>query len=566
MDYSIKNIKIALVAIYSETYAMTGESHGISVLAGALRSSLGIASNNLIVLDMYAYEQSSSRYTDVMNELRNFAPDIVGFSCPYGSYTQFKKAYEDAAVRTFSPCPLVIFGGALPTYIPSSYLREIDSNAIVIQGEGEEALCDLVRYKTGEINLAQISNICYIDANSDTIIYNQRKQVDLSRAVLPYREHLPKLLERNAQIFVENSRGCAWGRCTFCSRKMYADDLCYLNYRRFPLTRLREDLLFLSFNGVHSVTFADEDFCGSGLDEMQEISDLLESLNLQISFDVSMNVNTIYCEQWSKTEKDRSRHLLHSLKNHGLRKVFLGVESGSATQIKRYNKRHSPNEAVGAINILRSTGIEIEIGFIMFDPLCTRSEVIENIVYLRDNNLADITSSLGSSLSLRLHMDSPYLKLLDDYELKNGISLYDRVYSNNDLNFSARYANKDVFLLQKFVQKANKTIRPLYYPLKSLSRYGEMGSLGKNSAFIKEIVVQLRRTYLSHIESCALNDNFCEEDILPSLHKVNSDIIEFYLNNEERLKRIATEANNNVLADTLTSFDAIVCANNVVQL
>ena len=71
MGCSIKNIKIALVAIYSETYAMTGESHGISVLAGTLCSSLGIADSNLIVLDMYAYEQSSSRYTDVMNELRN---------------------------------------------------------------------------------------------------------------------------------------------------------------------------------------------------------------------------------------------------------------------------------------------------------------------------------------------------------------------------------------------------------------------------------------------------------------------------------------------------------------
>jgi len=562
VDYFIKNIKIALVAIYSETYAMTGESHGISVLAGALRSRLGIASNNLIVLDMYAYEQSSSRYADVIYELKNFAPDIVGFSCPYGSYEQFRKAYKDAAVQTFSPCPLVIFGGALPTYIPLSYLREIDSTAIVIQGEGEEALCDLVRYKIGEIDLTQINNICYIDANSDTIIYNQRKQVDLSHAALPYREHLPKLLERNAQIFVENSRGCSWGRCTFCSRKMYADHLCYLNYRRFPLTRLREDLLLLSSKGVHSVTFADEDFCGSGLNEMQEISDLLESLNLQISFDVSMNVNTIYCEQWSKTDKDRSCHLLQSLKRHGLRKVFLGVESGSVTQIKRYNKKHSPNEAIVAINILRSIGIEIEIGFIMFDPLCTRAEVIENIVYLRDNNLADITSSLGSGLGLRLHMDAPYLKLLDKYEAKNGITLYDRVYSNNDLNFSAHYANKDVFLLHEFVQRANKTIRPLYYPLKSLSRYGEMGSLGKSSVFIKEIVVQLRRTYLSHIENCAMNDNFCEADILPALYKVNNDIVELYLNNRKQLKKISAETNNNVLEDTLNSFDAIVWANN----
>lgn len=557
MKSPLLNTKIALVAIYSETFAMTGESHGVSVLAGVLRTHLGITSDNLLVLDMYAYDQNT-RYAEVMLDLKNFCADIIGFSCPYGSYEQFKKIYKQTVFQEFSSHPLVLFGGALPTYIPEKYLNEIDNMAIVIQGEGEEALCDIVRYKVSEIALTSISNICYIDSYSGKIVYNKRKQVDLSTSVPPYREHLAKLLERNAQIFVENSRGCAWGMCTFCSRKMLYDDSCNLSYRRFPLSRLRDDLLFLSSNGVKSITFADEDFCGSGLDEMQEISDLLKLLDLNLSFDVSMNVNSIYCDKWSEAEKKRSKLLLRNLKSYGLRKVFLGVESGSINQLRRYNKKHSPDEAVEAIDILRANDIETEIGFIMFDPLCTRADVLENIMYLKKNGLADYASSLGSGLSLRLHMDSPYLKLLDEYEFDNSISLYDKVYNNNDLNYRSHYANKDVNLLYEFVQKANKTIRPLYYPLKSLSRYGEMGSLGKHVVVIKDIVVQIRRTYLSHIEKCTLNDNFNVIDISSALYSLNSDIINLYLSNISRLKEIAIETNNAVLKNTLQEFDSII--------
>jgi radical SAM superfamily enzyme YgiQ (UPF0313 family) len=551
-----KQIKVALLAIYSEKYAMTGETHGISVLAGVITNKYQLSSEDILVMDMYAYDQID-REKKIIDSLMNFKPNFVGFSCPYGSYEYIKDIFPSILQTIDENETIIIFGGALPTYIPHAFIKDIYQEAIVIAGEGENAICGIIDAVITGTALNQIPSISYYKHDTSEIIDVQRKQVDLFNICAPYRKHLPFLLAKKAQIFVENSRGCSWGQCTFCSRKMYTDNYSIKCYRRFPLSRLEEDLINLSNYGTTAVTFADEDFCGSGLEELTEIIQMFERLNLCIRFDVSMNVRTIYSNEWSDKRVELTFNALDKLKKHGLRKVFLGVESGSITQLKRYKKGHTPVEAIQAINFLRRIKVDIEIGFILFDPLCTLEEVKENIEFLCNNELAEITSSLGSGLELRLHIDSPYVKLLNEFESATGIALYRKEYQNDYLNYTSFYANESVKKLSNFVKVANKTIRPLYYPLKSLSRYGEYGSLGKYTELIKGIVVKIRQKYIARIRACAFG-SLNEDMLVSNLSVLKKDISTLFTDNKMILHEIATETGNGVLADVVLRYSELI--------
>ena len=564
MIMSRNDIKIVLVAMYSEKFAMVGETHGVSVLAGELIDKKIVKPQNLLVLDMYAYDQNA-RKENIIAEAISFKPNMIGFSCPYGSYDYLKAFYNKEVINKLRPNPMIVFGGALPTYIPEKYLSEIDEDAIVIRGEGEEAICCLAKSLISTTDYLTIDNISF--CQSGIIVHNKRKQVDLASVAPPYRGHLPDLLKTNAQIFVENSRGCAWGKCNFCSRNIYLDDYKKTEYRRFPLERLKKDLITLTEHGVKTITFADEDFCGSGLNEMLDIVTLLQHLyneKIKFVFDVSMNVNTIYNSCWSDCQVATSKDVLLKLKTLGLRKIFLGVESGSATQLKRYNKQHQPIEAIKAINILRELNIQIEIGYILFDPLCSLSEIKENIEYLQSNNLSEITSSLGSGLELRLHFATQYVVLLDRYFAQTGQELYERVFDNDTLNYPSFYADNNVSKICQFIRAANKNIRPLYYPLKSLSRYGENGALGTYSQYIKSLVVNIRECYIQQIKKYVFM--FSEESISADvsatgiLEDLEIAIVDLYYRNKTMLKRIINETDNKVLMSTVSEYDSLLAS------
>jgi len=545
-----KNIKIALVAIYSDKFAMIGESHGISVIAGELISKGFVKIENLLMLDMYAYNQNIGK-EGFFSELINFNPDMIGFSCSYGSYDYLKDIYLDGNFSNITPKPLIVFGGALPTYIPEKYLTEIDNMAVVVRGEGEEAMCALAESLITVKDLSLIKNISFY--KSGTIIHNKRKQINLKKIAPPYRGHIPDLLKVNAQIFVENSRGCTWGKCHFCSRNIYLDDYKTIKYRRFSLKRLEQDLITLANYGVNTITFADEDFCGSGLDEMCDIVTVfknLQDVDIAFIFDVSMNVNSIYNNTWADSQKTMSKNLLSTLKELGLRKVFLGIESGISEQLKRYNKQHQPDEAVMAINLLRDLKIQIEIGYILFDPLCTLPEIEDNLNYLLDNNLAEVTSFIGE---LRLHFATKYITLLDQHYGKTQRRLYDNKFDNNTLNYPSFYADEKISKIMLFIKEANKIINPLYYPLKSISRYGKNGALDNYSEEIKDIVINIRGLYFQYIKECVAQfsqetSNLSTQDKLECL---KYSIINLYNLKKELLNKIASETQNVVLAKYL---------------
>jgi hypothetical protein len=63
-------------------------------------------------------------------------------------------------------------------------------------------------------------------------------------------------------------------------------------------------------------------------------------------------------------------------------RVFVGVESGCDSQLRRYAKGQTTSEAIDALRAGSLLGLPLEFGFITFDPLLSADELIENIEFL----------------------------------------------------------------------------------------------------------------------------------------------------------------------------------------
>ncbi len=79
--------------------------------------------------------------------------------------------------------------------------------------------------------------------------------------------------------------------------------------------------------------------------------------------------------------------LMATLVAHGATSVFLGIESGCDSVLQRIGKRISTEQIRRAVGIVRESGIELNLGFIMFEPDSTLAELEENYAFLESLDL-----------------------------------------------------------------------------------------------------------------------------------------------------------------------------------
>lgn len=492
-----QKLDILLISLSSPEFPAIGESHGISVIAGAIKSKLHSSINTIEVIDLVAFGENS--IIIIKEYFEKVKPNIIGFSINYGTYSVLRELWTQIR-HLISERALCLFGGAIPTYIPEAIFSISDmKNTVIVLGEGDIACPAVISSWLNNKSYNGISNICYI--KNDIIKTSDKILVPKKAFVEPFREHIPTLVEKKVQIFTESSRGCSWGVCSFCSRgltdaKGHGDE-----YRRLPIERLKTDLLNLKRKLVSSVTYADEDFGGGNLNEfasfVERLSNFSKANNINIPFDVSMSVHSIYADNYSESELKKRKTVIKKLKKIGLRKIFLGIESGSRTQLDRYHKSHKPNEALNAIAIIKEIGINVELGFIMFDPLCNLEEVECNFNYISDNNLLKHISFFSNEL--RLCLGSKYLNTLQEYETKVGLKLYNRNLDYDTLSYSYTHASDPINELLRHIRKWNFVIRKYHYPLNNLSRYGTGGILGKERNTVVGLVLYIRECYFALI-------------------------------------------------------------------
>ncbi len=381
------------------------EPLGIEVLSSFLKKSIPE-----INTDIYYSNIDGLNYNIA---LKKFNPDVVGVSTHINTWKRFDNLYTEylSFCKTNNKSPILLVGGILGTYEFEMILKRY-SNVICTIGEGEEALLRLLKVVNSlndvtyenllsGLQLTSCVNIAYMIDNQ--IMYGERTYItSLDSIAFPTNhKYLRSVLDKNGLARIESSRGCPWNKCSFCVLNWkYAGSM----WRAYPLDKVISEIIDVSSQGATVIYFTDEEFIAG---EYQRLNDFINKIrilklknkiNKNLEFVASTSVQALLGKYGMS--KSEVIECLCGLKEVGFRSFFLGIESGCDSQLLRFKKGSTVKENEEAIALLRFYSIEVDIGYILFDPLLTVSELYESLMFIERNGLSSHVSRFAKRLRL----------------------------------------------------------------------------------------------------------------------------------------------------------------------
>lgn len=313
--------------------------------------------------------------------------DIVGFYSNTPQFPSVVRLSGDIKRINRVKNALYVFGGPHVSGKPEDVH---DKSDIIVMGEGEKALLDIVRRKEGNDRQERILKYEYID-DADSLPFPDRDLIDIKS----YRYYLDGQLTTT----LLSSRGCPFG-CSFCANNAWGKTLRL----RSPRNVFEEVRLLKDKYGYGAFMFFD-DTMTINKKRMSEICGLLK--DLKIIFRCFIRSDTV------------DRDILVKMRESGCVEVGVGIESGSQRILNIVNKGETVRKNMEAIKLCHKAGIRVKGFFIIGLPGENNESIKETMVFLEEADLDDIDITLytpypGSFIYKNKEKFDLFFK--DDYE------------------------------------------------------------------------------------------------------------------------------------------------------
>lgn len=332
---------------------------GIAYLAAALQN----AGYQVSLLDCTFLERR-----DALKRAAQIGADIAGI---YIMVTMREDALRFAR-HLRHHCKVLVAGGPLPSSDPAPYLDDFD---VIVRGEGEHTMLDIVDAYDGRRGFESISGIAYRRnhhaAKTDVVFTTPRvPEADLDSIAFPARELIPndQYIQSCRKRFgiattsIITTRGCPFS-CEFCSNAVFG-----ISYRqRSPGNVIDEveQVLALGYDRVH---FADDVFT-LRKDRLLSITGEIRSRGLRFEWECLSRVDSLDLET------------ARLMREAGCERVFFGIESASESMLKIMKKNITIKDAHTAVLIVHHAGIKVGAFFILGYPGDTDATILETLKF-----------------------------------------------------------------------------------------------------------------------------------------------------------------------------------------
>lgn len=398
-----KKVKVALVSPSSEKVQISSmENLALASLAASLRSKNFEV--DIIDAGMYLYD---SDY--IVDRILNNNTKLLGISLSSAYFIKSAKELINKIRDTGIDCHITV-GGYLPTSYPE-ILLELNADSL-LYGEGDFSISELAERIERGHKWNDMKSLIYKE-NDKLIINESYDRIDnLDILPFPERDNLKYILNRGGVAAVSTSRGC-YGNCSFCLiQSNFAKQHGQKEWTCRSGKNIVDEIESLLINyGIKEIWFMDPNFIGpigKGSERAIEMCKEIKERHINFTFTIECRTDDVI----------KNKELLKKLVEVGLRRVFLGIESGVQKSLDLYNKGVAVKENEEAVEILRDLGVSIHAGFIYYDPTTTLEEISENINFIRKIGIADISfPGIGRNLLGLLH-GTPITDLMES----NGIN------------------------------------------------------------------------------------------------------------------------------------------------
>jgi anaerobic magnesium-protoporphyrin IX monomethyl ester cyclase len=340
-----------------------------------------------------------SQFLDVLRQdaelLLSGRPQIIGFSV----FSEGNLLYALALaklIKSKSSSP-VVFGGAMMSHLDCRQMLEA-CNFIdyIFIGEAERALAGFLRHLP-EKKFSLVPNLVYRQGRK--IVVNEKKlPADLD--TLPFPDFsdfdLQEYLVPRSVLPILSSRGCYWGKCTFCTHTVPYSGLL----RNRSASNVVDELEWhMKKQGVRHFLFADE-----------AISPVrLTKISKEIQ---RRNIGIFYGTEGIRPEKGFTRAVLKDAHGSGLRYMYIGVESVTQRLLDKMCKGTTVQVILQMIRDCLAVGIRPFLSYIVGFPSQTRAELEKECAFLNKHSQYSGASLFG------LLKGSQVFNNLDAYDIE----------------------------------------------------------------------------------------------------------------------------------------------------
>lgn len=343
----------------------------------------------------------------IEKEIRRLTtPKIVGISVLSSTYKRACQLAE--TIKNIDHSVTVIIGGIHPSATPEECLKEPFFD-IVVRGEGEETLYEIVNNLNHGLGLAAISGISY--KQKDRVVHNPDRALitDLDE-IPPFPYHIfgDRLDDYKEFGIVISSRGCPY-RCIFCSSRLISQ----YKYRYHSIKRITDNIeVLIDKYRQKRISFLDDNI-------LSDRARFFKILDFILEKGFQKKARFYICARG----KDIDEEVCQRLKEANF-ELDLNLEVGTNRLLKYIKKAETVEDNVKAVLTAKKYGINVTSVFIFGFPTETRADRLAAI-----------------RLSRRLPIDSVRFNIAVPYP---GTELFDIAKENNRLNIKGKYENFSV--------------------------------------------------------------------------------------------------------------------------
>lgn len=331
-------------------------------------------------VDVNVYCQDVFHYTneELAKLLKQNEYDLI---CVGFMAARFQETILDlcSAINTYKKDAWLVLGGHGPSPIPEYVFKKTNADIVVI-GEGEKTIIELLKHKLNGLDCNDIKGIAFREGKK--ILINDRQKTIKNLDSIPFPEWslFPMdIYSTCIQIFgmdstdkafpIITSRGCV-NKCNFCYRMEKG-----IRFR--SIKNVVDEMKILNDKyGINYFIMFDELFV-SKKERVYEFRDLLKQNNLKIKYSCNARVD-IFDED-----------IVDALRESGCKFVNFGMESSDQNVLNLMKKNTTVEQNIKAAEITKKAGIGLGLNFIWGNIGDTEESLKNNVRLIKKYNTYD---------------------------------------------------------------------------------------------------------------------------------------------------------------------------------
>ncbi len=300
--------------------------------------------------------------------------DLVGLSMAFQArapqFLQLARALKRAGVGP------IVAGGHYASCAAEDLLSCHPEVDMVLLHEAERSLVELADARAQAASLHLVPGLAYREADQVRFSATRPILADLDQLPFPDRSGPVRLLAGVPTAYLLGSRGCL-GSCHYCCIRTLHRLCPGPRFRQRAEDAVADEMAALYHGrGIRQFVFHDDNFLvPSAHANHQRLDSLRGALRERGVGDLAL---VIKCRP-----QDAERSVFENLRDMGLVRVFMGVESASAAGLRSIGRRQRVQDAEAALELCEDLGISAQFGLLIFHPEATLDTVRADLTFLR---------------------------------------------------------------------------------------------------------------------------------------------------------------------------------------